>query len=292
MTLVIEARNGGVKSRWRLWAIQHTRIMMVLGLTGCESELTVGRAAGGAAACPGCDTMPTERGDAECDGKDRSELTLYESWRSAPNDLLALAGTRWEGYIETGPDVVLTVQGDQSAYLEVGLPPHPSPEKDEGYLCASGEPCKGIDLFDGGIYPIHGGRFDSRRLQLVLNPYSAFDAWCQLQQPKLRPDVVPELCQYDLVWTSTFDSPCIADGREVSCHWLEIARSLAPCACTSGACFSRTEWAPEESWDYGDGFRVDLAFDADEQTLVGSILSYLPCCAGEVFRALRLWRTN
>jgi len=267
-------------------------VVSLVLLGSCESELTVGVATQDAGSCAGCVVEQMNAGTDECSEQDASKLSTYQAWRSAPNQLSLLAGTTWSGYIETGPDISLTVERNQVAFLSVGPPPFPEPSATEGYLCDEQEACRGIDLFEGGVYPIHGGSFDSRRLEFVLNPYSAFDAWCQLQAPKLRPDAVPEPCQYDLLWTAAFGSPCLADGAPVSCQWLEIARSLSPCECTSGSCFSLTEWTPDQTWDYGDGFRIDLTYDADEESLFGSILSYLPCCPGEVFRAVRLWRAD
>lgn len=294
VTPMIERLTGGPISWCKRTTSQTilltTSMVAAVCMGGCESDLTVGRAALEPGACAGCESLPPGEGAPECEGADTAERAVYEAWTSAPNELQRLAGTRWSGYIETGPDITLSIERDQRAQLEVGLAPYPEPEKDEGFLCEPGAACRAIDLFEGGIYPIHGASFDARRLEFVVNPYSAFDAWCQLQEPKLRPDDAPAPCQYDVLWTASFDSPCLADDAEVSCHWLEIARSLAPCVCTSGTCFSRTEWAPEQSWDYGDGFRVDLTYDPDEDTLFGSILSYLPCCPGEVFRAVRLWR--
>ena len=178
-----------------------------------------------------------------CAAADAEKRARYDTWIATPNDLGPLAGKTFTGYVEGGPDLVLTIAADGAAALIAGEPA--PPQADKGYLCDDsldyGMMCSSHlwQLVEGGTYPLHGAKLSGTRLTSELHASGAYDAWCALQTPVFSGDG----CLYQIVGPEGFGfeasgDACWLDGDPVECSWLALAEGGGPCACTSTECFA------------------------------------------------------
>lgn len=205
----------------------------------------------------------------DCSEADAAARAPYEAWQAIENDFGVLAGKTLSGYIEGGPDLLLTIAADHTATLVVG-DAAPAPEKDQSYLCDNGfddeyfacEVAYSQPPVAGGSYPLHGGTLEDSRLKVALQAFSPWDAWCALQDAHQE---APGGCFFTTIWHAGFSysldgQSCTLDYEPVDCGWLKLAQSQI-CSCTSTECFALIG---------GDGELLDARLNETEDALVGS----------------------
>ncbi len=201
-----------------------------------------------------------------CDAEADAARAPYDAWQATPNDWGDLEGKTFSGYLEGGPEIVLSLSSNETATLVIGNPA-PAPERDKGYLCDEAEPY-GFQcprLGEGATYPIFGAKLAGNRLTIDLQVNSAYDAWCVLQTPAFG----GEDCWYNLTGTSPFSydadgSACSLGSRVVDCTWLELAMDVNPCVCTSTECFAQI-------FTGDDGFKIDARVSESLDSIDGSL---------------------
>lgn len=214
--------------------------------------------------------MAGEGSTPNCDATANAAREPYDAWQATPNDFGTLEGKTFNGYLEGGPELVLSLSSDGTATLVVGNP-SPAPERGEGYLCdESGlygfrcPPLGKVGPLEGGTYPIFGAKLSDDRLTIDLQVNSAYDPWCMLQTPV----DAGETCQYELVGSGPFSydalgSYCSVDGQAVDCTWLELAMDVNPCVCTAAGCFARI-------FTGNDDFGIDARVSETQDSIEGS----------------------
>lgn len=217
-----------------------------------ESEATTGSVGGAVPAQSDCSVEATKRHQP------------YVDWLGLTNDLSSLAGAVFVGYLEGGDDLQLTINKDMSAHLIVDEAA-PAPEADKGYLCIDGDNCFDpiSELVAGATYVIHGASVDDARVQLPLQPFSPYDAWCALQQPQPWGD-----CLYDVVGSGEIqwgERGCYVGSEEVDCSWFELAQHIGPCSCGPDSCVAAISSGDAPT-------TLDLRYDETEGTLDGSVV--------------------
>lgn len=201
----------------------------------------------------------------DCSEKDAGWRAPYDAWKEIENDFGVLAGKTLTGYIEGGPDLLLTIAADHTATLVVGEAAAP-PEKDQSYLCdnefedeyVACEVAYSSPPVPGGTYPLHGATLENSRLKLPIQQLVPWDAWCALQDPKQQ-----EPCFFSTVTNEGFSwslDACSLGEASVDCGWLKLAQS-GICSCTSTECFALIA---------GDGDLLDARLNETENELVGS----------------------
>jgi hypothetical protein len=202
----------------------------------------------------------------------------------------------WDGYAEaytfqpSGSDQVhLVLDGSGSGTLHVGdetpLPPPTDPSV--GYPPGVSQGLK-YPLWDNFLYPVHGARVQTDRIQVGINPNDIESAWCALQTP--IPDVETNTngkgadattttttfygCLPNLgTQSGTTDCALIAmDGTKtpVDCDKLYLCNDIRACNCTADSCSSNWQPAGDAGPDqYPD--ELDAALDASGKTLTGTL---------------------
>lgn len=100
----------------------------------------------------------------------------------------------WDGYAEAAvffPDqtdrVRLTIDGNGNGTLEIGgqptLPPPTDPNV--GYPPGNSSNRENTGWFEGFLYPTHAAAIAANRIQLGINLFDVYTAWCALQTPYL-----------------------------------------------------------------------------------------------------------
>jgi len=242
------------------WLGLSSALACAFGLTtGCLQEEVVGQADGGGDAnCAGCAPDDWEP-SGHCAEEDADLRAAYDAWRRSPNDLGELRGTRWEGYVEGGPDIELVFEGDGTATLHAGVPQAPVAEL--GYLCTE-DSCGPPGLLEGGSYALHGATYENSRFRSPIHYNSARDEWCAMQTPL---EVVHDECHfYPLVSETHSGDVCTHEDVVVDCDWLTVL-SNETCRCVSTGCFGDIE-----ALNISPG-TLDLTFDASDQRFDGAI---------------------
>lgn len=206
--------------------------------------------------------------EVDCSEADTQARAPYEAWQELDNDFGVLAGKTFKGYIEAGPDLLLTIEADHTATLVVGEAA-PAPVKDQGYLCDESfeDEFTGCEIaashppVTGGSYPLHGATLDDGRLKAPIQQQAAWDAWCALQDSYEQ--VQPDRCFFTTSNGAGFSvSPlgCKLDEEPVDCGWLALSMS-GVCSCTSTECFAAIA---------GEGELLDARLNDTQDQLVGS----------------------
>ncbi|HEU5073731.1 MAG TPA: hypothetical protein VFU02_06150, partial [Polyangiaceae bacterium] len=214
------------------------------------------------------DPSTDEPEEVDCSEADATARAPYEAWQATDNQFGVLAGKTLSGYIEGGPDLLLTIAEDQTATLLVGVAP-PPPEKDGSYLCENEfeddyyacEMAYTRPPVPGGSYPVYGATLENSRLQIPLQQFSPWDAWCALQQP--HEQVQPNRCFFTTITNDGFSISsewCTLNNQPVDCGWLALAQG-GICSCTSTECFAAMA---------GTGELLDARLNDAETELVGS----------------------
>ena len=213
------------------------------------------------------EAAPEDPARVDCTDEDALAREAHDAWLATPNDLGVLAGKTFSGYVEGGPDLVLTVLEDQTATLVVGEPAAP-PKKDKGYLCGENvqfeiNPCN-PDLYSptlivGGTYPLHGAALSDSRFTVGLQKLSPWDPWCALQTPVLQEDCYFTPLRNDTVGGGP--NVCFVGTESVDCGWLDLVFN-GVCSCTSTECFAAAS-------DLG---LLDARLDETGSELMGSYL--------------------
>lgn len=217
----------------------------------------------------------TQNGALECSEADAQYRAPYDAWKAQPNALGELAGKTFAGYVEGGPDLALSVDGDGNAVLAVGEAA-PPPEADKGYLCGD----ELDDAFqcgrrynappvEGATYELHGASLEGGRLVAPVQLNSPYDAWCSMQAP-----VEADVCYYDTLGLAGFSMPgaplsegatpaCELGTDPVDCGWLDLSL-YSPCRCTSSECFAAI---------YDDtNVSIDARYDASNGEITGTFI--------------------
>ncbi len=175
-------------------------------------------------------------GSGACAEHYESVVEGYDAWKASSNDWDELSGKVFEGYIEGGSDLTLSIDSDGSGTLVVGTAVSVG-AADEGYLCKA---C-GTLLQEGGSYPIYGASLENSRLIVPLDQNAAFDPWCALQEPVIY-DTTQDACKYSVARNDSIkfgSAPCMLGEEEVDCGWLDLADLYGPtCVCTPTECFA------------------------------------------------------
>ena len=146
----------------------------------------------------------------------------------------------------------------------------PPPQASEGYLCGGPHPVSQAslnvcpapsnNLLLGATYPIRGATFDGDRLQLPVQVFSPYDAWCAQQRPVMQSE-----CFYSLFGPESLawgESGCFLGGRRVDCGWFQLVFEIAPCTCTPDTCAASVSLST----------KIDLQYSAAEGKLEGSVV--------------------
>lgn len=212
--------------------------------------------------------VPTVPEPPDCSMAEATKRATYDTWSTLPNDLGELAGKRFTGYLEGGPDVELVIDAAGVATFSIGDPVAP-PVADKGYLCGEelqdGRRC-GLHYgtaIEGAVYTVHGASYTDGRLRVPLQVNAAYDAWCSLQTPH-RTDV----CLFTSIGNAgfTYYSPtgeCYYDNQRADCGWIELGH-MAVCACTSTECFA--------SFSEDSAFNIDARWSENTGQFSGSFL--------------------
>lgn len=212
--------------------------------------------------------------EVDCSARDASMRANYDAWKAAPNELSSLFGKHFEGYLEGGDEVVLTVGADGKVEVMFGAFVSRPAVKDQGYLCGSEEDSGRLCDFPlpGTPYEVHGASLENGRLIVPFKVDSPYEPWCVLQTPRLAEfdaNDVPVPCVYDVMTSqglkSQDDGMCLIGGEwEARCDWAITAiADGGPCTCTSTECFARIGFSSDELIDArlnetGDGFTGSL----------------------------------
>lgn len=204
---------------------------------------------------------------ADCADADALTREAYDSWVATPNDVAPLAGKTFAGHIEAGPDLRLTIEGDQTATLVVGQAA-PPPEKNSGYLCGEdpGSTAACETIIDrrpivGATYPLHGATLEGQRFRAPLQDNIPWDPWCALQTPIAAEDDDCFFTPVKNAVTGWGNNGCSLDGASIDCGWLALAE-LGVCRCTSTQCFAGV-YSPDVDV-------LDARLSDTEHELVGS----------------------
>jgi len=216
------------------------------------------------------ETPAEEPEEVDCSEADAAARAPYEAWQEIGNDFGELAGKTLSGYIEAGPDLLLTIESDHSATLVVGEAA-PEPEKNLSYLCEN--EFADTDLFFacevarsqppvfGGSYPLHGATLEDSRLKVPLQVHSPWDPWCALQDPHEQEQDVRCFFTPDTGGPFSMSAGgCTLNDEVVDCGWLSLIQGNV-CRCTSTECFALIG---------GDGELLDARLNETGDGLVGS----------------------
>lgn len=248
-------------------------------LVGCDDDLVVGAEAKGDKGASSLSAVPQYQPqpfvpsseDPACREIEEYMAESRNAWLNASNDWGTLAGSQWEGYIDLGPSLRLTIDPQNNALAVFGdeelLPPPSDPNAvfDCVPTYASEQNYCPFTVMPQVEYVIHGAAFNGRRLTFPLQANSPWDEWCSLQMPvntSLGEDV-PESCDYE------------AARDPEALQVLGLGEQL--CRCIESGCFASI---PGE-------FSFDLTLSDDGQQLGGSYEEW----DGNA-QPLQLWRVD
>lgn len=183
-------------------------------LVGCDDDLVVGAEAKGEKGASSLSAVPQYQPqpfvpsseDPACREIEEYMAESRNAWLNASNDWGKLAGSQWEGYIDLGPSLRLTIDPQNNALAVFGdeellLPPSdPNAVFDCVPTYFPGENYCLLTAMPRVQYVIHGAAFNGRRLTFPLQVNSPWDEWCTLQTPaqSTGSDYPPDPCLYFL----------------------------------------------------------------------------------------------
>jgi hypothetical protein len=204
----------------------------------------------------------------------------------------------WDGYAEAAafvPDnsdrVRVRIDAHGNGTLEIGNAPTLSPPTDPNV----GYPPSVTDstgMFEGFLYPTHAAAISANRIQLGIDPYDVYVAWCALQTPYVVSEIpLPDggtrvfygcVPNWDTGPNNSFDGGTDAgpgcaltppDGGAilpVDCEKLALCRVGAnACSCTASSCTSLAVSSGAAANQYP--IEMDAAFDNTGTSLTGTL---------------------
>jgi len=201
----------------------------------------------------------------------------------------------WDGYAEAyafqpdGSDRVrLTLDASGNGTLEIGdsaLLPAPTDQNVGFPKNATGSvvPSPGYGLSEGFLYPVHAANVQSDRIQLGVNPYDLWAAWCALQTSTFPYQYLDEMTgNFENVYTCVDPNAATPPGggcamvdpdggtTPIDCWKVSLCEYPNPaCTCTATGCTSVQVAAGTPVAQYL--VELDGALDATGATLTGTV---------------------